>query len=116
MGREWTRFERMAQARGAQSLAGRLAALANARPDDALSRAEHAPAWLQERIDLAYAARQAIGERVTVAENARDQLAAFAVHVPKRTAPPWGAWLGVPARDLERRLAELDALIATIAG
>jgi predicted nucleotidyltransferase len=114
MGREWTRFERMAGERGAQRVASRLATLADARPEDALQRAKCAPAWLQERIDLAYAGRQEIGERVTAEENARDQLAAFAVHVPKRTAQPWGAWIGIPAPDLERRLAELDQLIATI--
>jgi predicted nucleotidyltransferase len=112
MGREWTRFERMAEARGFQQLAGQLAALADARPDDALQRARQAPAWLQERIDLAYAGRQAIGENVTAEENARDQLAAFAVHVPKRTPQPWGEWIGVPALDLEDRFSQLDQLIA----
>ncbi|HJZ50539.1 MAG TPA: nucleotidyltransferase domain-containing protein [Roseiflexaceae bacterium] len=114
MGREWTRFERMASQRGAGDIASRLAALADARPEDALRRASCAPAWLQERIDLAYAGRMEIAESVTVEENARDQLAAFAVHVPKRTAPPWGMWLGIPARDLGHRLAALDALITTI--
>jgi hypothetical protein len=73
-----------------------------------------APAWLQERIDLAYAGRMAIGEYVTAEENARDQLAAFAVHVPKRTTPPWGAWMRLPAPNLNERLAELDMLIAAI--
>ncbi len=46
MGREWTRFERLAQERGAQQLARHLATLADARPDDALHRAKLAPAWL----------------------------------------------------------------------
>jgi hypothetical protein len=114
MGREWTRFERMASARGARLIASQLAALADARPEDALQRAKSAPAWLQERIDLAYAGRMQIGERVTAEENARDQLAAFAVHVPKRTVQPWGAWIGIPALNLEHRLAELDQLVATI--
>jgi hypothetical protein len=114
MGREWTRFERMASAHGARHIASQLAALADARPADALDRARCAPAWLQERIDLAYAGRQEIGERVTAEENARDQLAAFAVHVPKRTMQPWGAWIGIPASNLEHRVAQLDALIATI--
>jgi len=114
MGREWTRFERMAKERGAQALASQLAMLADAHPDTALQRAKSAPAWLQERIDLAYIGRQEIGEFVSVEENARDQLAAFAVHVPKRTAQPWGAWIGVPAPDLERRMSELNAVITTI--
>jgi len=114
MGREWTRFERMASAHGARHIASQLAMLADARPEDAFDRAKSAPAWLQERIDLAYAGRMEIGELVTVEENARDQLAAFAVHVLKRTAQPWGAWLGIPAPDLEHRLAKLDELIAAI--
>lgn len=114
MGREWTRFERMARERGVPQLASQLATLADAHPDDALRRAKHAPAWLQERIDLAYAARQAIGERVTIEENARDQLAAFAVHIPKRTSPPWGKWIGIPAPDLEDRLSELNEVITAI--
>ena len=70
--------------------------------------------WLQERIDLAYAARQEIGENVTIEENARDQLAAFAVHVPKRISKPWGAWIGIPVSDLEYRLSELDELVVII--
>jgi hypothetical protein len=114
MGREWTRFERMARTHSAQRIASQLATLADAQPEDALERAKDAPAWLQERIDLAYAGRQEIGERVTAEENARDQLAAFAVHVPKRTLPPWGAWIGIPAPNLEQRLAELDRLVAAI--
>lgn len=114
MGREWTRFERMASKRNAQHLARRLAALADALPDNALERARLAPAWLQERIDLAYAGRQAIGERVSAEENARDQLAAFAVHVPKYAPQPWGEWIGLPAPDLEARLSELDELVTMI--
>jgi hypothetical protein len=114
MGREWTRFERMAQERGAQALGLRLATLADARADEAIARAEIAPAWMKERIDLAYAGRQEIGECVTPEENARDQLAAFAVHLPKRHPPPWGAWIGVPSPALEQRLSDLDDLITRI--
>ena len=114
MGREWTRFERMASAHGARHIASQLAALADAQPEDALRRARSAPAWLQERIDLAYAGRMAIGETVTPEQNARDQLAAFAVHVPKRTVQPWGAWMILPADNLEERLATLDMLITMI--
>jgi hypothetical protein len=104
----------MASERGALRIASHLATLADARTQDALQRARSAPAWLQERIDLAYAGRMAIGEAVTPEENARDQLAAFAVHVPKRTVPPWGAWMILPADNLEERLATLDMLVATI--
>jgi hypothetical protein len=114
MGREWTRFERMAKDRSALDLATRLAALAGAGADGAVQRARVAPAWLQERIDLAYAGRQEIGESVTADENARDQLAAFAIHVSRRKPPPWGEWMGVPAPALEHKLSELDALMTII--
>ena len=82
MGREWTRFEHVAEEHGARHVAHQLAKLADAHPDDALQRAEGAPAWLQELMDRSYRGRQEVGERVTRAENARDQIAAFAVHVP----------------------------------
>jgi hypothetical protein len=112
MGREWTRFERMAARHGATALAAQLARLADADAATAYERLRLTPIWLQERVERTYAARQLIGEGVSVAENARDQLAAFGVHVPRRTPPPWGAWLAVPAPDLDERLAELDALLA----
>jgi hypothetical protein len=114
MGREWTRFQRMARERDAQDIADRLATMADAHPDNIMQRTQIAPAWLQERIDLAYTARQEIGETVTIEENARDQLAAFAVLVPRHKPQPWGAWIGVPAPDLEHRLSELDELIMMI--
>lgn len=112
MGREWTRFERIAARHGASEPAAQLARLADADAATALERAQSAPLWLQERIERTFAARQLIGEAVSAAENARDQLAAFAVHVPRRSAPPWGGWLAVPAPDLDARIAELDALLA----
>jgi hypothetical protein len=114
MGREWTRFERMAERHGAATLAARIADLAGAETPDAAARARLAPAWLRERIDLAYEARRAIGEAVTAEENARDQVAAFAVHVTRRRPQPWEDWVGVPAPRLPQKLAELDQLIADL--
>lgn len=114
MGREWTRFERMAARHNALPLAQQLARLADAHPHNALERAKLAPAWLQERVERAYAARQEIGEEVSIEENARDQLAAFAVHVPKYRPQPWGEWINIPAPQLEQKLAELDDLIVDI--
>jgi predicted nucleotidyltransferase len=114
MGREWTRFERMAERRGASALAARCARLAGAAVEDASTRARLAPAWLRERIDLAYQARLAVGEEVTAEENARDQVAAFAVHVTRRRPEPWGDWAGVPASSLGETLEELDCLIAEV--
>jgi hypothetical protein len=67
MGRDWTRFERMADRRGRRDLAERLAVLADADPQTVARRADLAPAWLRERIDLAAGARRLIGEDVTPA-------------------------------------------------
>jgi predicted nucleotidyltransferase len=114
MGREWTRFERLAGQRGAQVLAARVAALAGADPGDAARRAELAPAWLKERIELAAAARRLIGEQVTPQENARDQLAAFSVHVARHRPDLAGPWTGSPDPALAERLAELEQVMATL--
>jgi hypothetical protein len=114
MGREWTRFEQMAREHDAEELAMRIADLVEARSEDALQRGEKAPVWLQARIALAFAARQEIGEHVTIAENARDQLAAFAVHVPRYRPQPWGEWICVPDPKLDSKLVELDELIHDI--
>ena len=87
MGREWTRFERIAARHGASDVAARIAALAGADPVAIGDVVAHTPLWLRERIDLAYAGRCAVGEEVSAAENARDQIAAFR---GPRTAPPPG--------------------------
>jgi predicted nucleotidyltransferase len=111
MGREWTRFERMAERHGQPALAGRVAVLAGADPATAVQRAELAPHWLQERIDLCYAARLAVGEDVSWAENARDQIAAFTVHVVNRHSDLDGPWTSTPDPALDVHLAELGELV-----
>lgn len=112
MGREWTRFERMAQRHGQRPLAARVAVLAAADADGAARRADLAPPWLRERIDLCYAARTAVGEEVTWAENARDQIAAFVVHVVRHRPDLDGPWTDTPDPALDAHLAELRELIA----
>ena len=112
MGREWTRFERIAARHGGAAAATRIAALAGADPAAAGVVLPHTPPWLRERIDLALAARRAIGEEVSPEENARDQLAAFRVHVSRHRPDLGGAWLGLPDPDLAARFAELGALLA----
>ena len=110
LGREWTRFERMAERHDQRPLAARIAILAAADPAAAEQRAGLAPAWLQERIDLSYAARIAVGEDVSWAENARDQIAAFTDLVSRR--PHFrGPWTGTPNPALDAHLAELRELI-----
>jgi predicted nucleotidyltransferase len=110
MGREWTRFERMADRHNQRSLATQIAALAGADTDTAAQRAAHAPPWLQERIDLCYAARLAIGEDISRAQNARDQLAAFTVHVARHRPDLDGPWTGTPDPALDAHLAQLHEL------
>lgn len=112
MGREWTLWQRMADARGFD---GReIVELANADAALALERAERAPLWLKERIRLSYAGRQLVGEQVSEAENARDQLSAFEIHVAKRNEPPYAEWLDVPDSDLESKRARLFDLLSTL--
>ncbi|MDT0345760.1 hypothetical protein [Streptomyces litchfieldiae] len=114
MGREWTRFERMADAHGRRDLADRIARAAGADPESAARREPLAPGWLRERIELYWAARQAVGEKVTPRQNARDQLAAFAVHIARRRPDLAGPWTGSPDPRLAERLADLDALRAEL--
>lgn len=111
MGREWTRFERMAGRHGQAALAARIATLASADAPTAGQRARLAPPWLQERVDLCHEARTAIGEDVSPAENARDQLAAFTVHVARHRPDLNGPWTATPDPALDAHLAELRDLV-----
>lgn len=111
MGREWTRFERMAERHGELALAARIAALAAADTATAAKHIDLVPPWLQERIDLCYAARIAVGEDVSWAENARDQIAAFTVHVVNRRPDLDGPWTNTPDPALDDHLTELRELI-----
>jgi hypothetical protein len=80
------------------------------------ARVDLAPVWLRERIDLAAAARRLVGEDVTSDQNARDQLLAFAIHVPRHRPDQAGPWMaGGPEPDLPASLAKLDQLMAEVA-
>jgi hypothetical protein len=114
MGREWTRFERMADRHDQRSLAARIASVAGADAAAAAQRARLAPHWLQERIDLCYAARTAIGDTVSQDENARDQLAAFTIHVVRHRPDLDGPWTGTPDNNLSAHLAELRQLCSLV--
>jgi hypothetical protein len=116
MGREWTRFERTADRRGLAGLARGVAVLAGCDASTVAGRVELAPVWLRERIDLAAGARRHVGEQVTPEQNARDQLLAFAVHVPRKRPDQVGPWMAVaPERDPRAGLTELDRLMAEVA-
>jgi hypothetical protein len=88
--------------------------VADAEPEAALWLIEAVPTWLRVRIDLALAARAEVGESVTVAENARDQIVAFRTHVVRHRPDLAGDWLGLPDRALAARLDALGELIESI--
>ncbi|MEU2429853.1 hypothetical protein ABZ611_10070 [Streptomyces sp. NPDC007861] len=115
MGREWTRFEGMADAHGERPLADRIAKAAGALPADVMLREPLAPLWLKERIALCWTARQAVGERVTAAQNARDQIVSFAIHVYRRRPDLDGPWTGSPDPGLDEHLADLELIAAELA-
>ena len=111
MGHEWTRWQRIAERHGATDTAASIAFVAAAEPDRARETIKQAPLWLLERIERAYAARLGSGEAVTEAESARDQIAAFRVHVSRHGPDLGGPWLGLPDPKLRIKLAELGRLI-----
>ncbi len=100
----------------ARPQANRIALLAGADAETASRRAANAPLWLAERIDLCLAARRAIGEQVTEAENARDQLTAYTVHVTRHRSDLDGPWTGTPDDDLDTYVADLHRVIGLLAG
>jgi predicted nucleotidyltransferase len=114
MGREWTRFERMAHQHGQEPLAARIATIAGADTATTAQRRKLAPIWLLERIELCYAARTAVGENVSMAENARDQIAAFSVHVSRRRPDLIGPWTAIPDPNLNKHLSDLNDLVTQL--
>ncbi|MBO0687806.1 MAG: nucleotidyltransferase domain-containing protein, partial [Candidatus Dormibacteraeota bacterium] len=75
--RAMTAFERMAARHGLGREAATLLELSGSRVEDTSTRLAEIPAWLRRRIERARAARQLVGEEVSEAENARDQIVAF---------------------------------------
>lgn len=116
LGREWTRFERIAAGHGGGTdIARACADLAGASIADTERRAQHAPVWLQERIELSYEARRVVGDEVSEAENRRDQIAAFSHLVARHQPDSRGArWLGLTDHDVDASVARLAELIARI--
>ena len=114
MGREWTRFEHLAAAHGAASLAERIAWIAAADVAGCAAHLPTLPVWLQERIARALAARHLVGEPVSPERNARDQVAAFRVHVVRHRPDLIGPWLALPDPALEAKLGDLEALLGQL--
>ncbi len=111
MGREWTRFERMAALQAAGDVADRLAWIAAADAASSVRYLPQLPAWLLERIDRALEARHLVGEDVNPERNARDQIAAFRIHVVRHQPHLAGAWLALPDPELDAKLIELERLM-----
>jgi predicted nucleotidyltransferase len=111
MGREWTRFEQLAARHAAKVLAERIAWVAAADVARCAAYVPALPVWLQERIDRALQARHLVGEDVSPDHNARDQIAAFRVHVVRHQPHLAGAWLALPDPELDAKLRELGVLV-----
>src|SRR5262249_298338 len=88
----------------------RVARIAAADATSVVEHLPHLPLWLLERIDRALEARRLVGEGVSPERNARDQIAAFRVHVVRHQPHLAGAWLAPPDPDLDAKLLELDRL------
>ncbi|MBO0687191.1 MAG: nucleotidyltransferase domain-containing protein, partial [Candidatus Dormibacteraeota bacterium] len=72
------------------------------------------PAWLRRRIERARAARQLVGEEVSEAENARDQIVAFSTWFG-RHAEMAASWAEPPRLpDLPTALDQLESLLAGV--
>lgn len=118
MARSTTRFEKIAAARQCGGLAAQLAQVTGSSVEEVGARAHDLPAWLQTRVELAFAARRAVGEDVTWAENLRDQVLAFQWLAPRRTSVRSGQWAvrRVPFEpaDLVERAVEVDRTIREV--
>ncbi|WP_250008949.1 hypothetical protein [Actinoplanes sp. M2I2] len=77
------------------------------------------PRWRQlidEGDADSWAARQAVGEPVTEAQNARDQHAAYALHVARKRPDLDGPWTGTPEPRLDTYRSDLHRVIELTAG
>jgi hypothetical protein len=108
--RRWTAFESLAGRHGRPHVAEIILASRGARVDDAAARLADAPWWLRRRIDAALAARLAVGEDVTPAQNARDQLVGFA-HLWRRRGLPPQPWTEPVDVDASAVAGELTTLL-----
>lgn len=111
LGRYWTKFERRAADHDQQQLADRLITIVGAEPT---AIPDGIPEWLAERIELSYTARQLVNEPVTVEQNARDNLLAYAL-LHKRRFPTAGQpWMINTTADPSEAVPALRALAAEL--
>jgi len=99
MCRAWTRCECVAALHGVGDLSDRVGWITAADATSAVEHLLHLRLWLLERIDPALEARCLVGEGVSPERNARDQIAAFRVHVERYQPHLAAAWLALPDPD-----------------
>lgn len=107
-GRAWSLFEDRAERLGGKQLADRILTAARARAEDVDTT--DVPEWLADRIALAYEARQLVGENVQPAQNARDNVLAYASLYRGRFPSAQQAWMRSEA-DPHQAARELATLI-----
>ncbi|MBM7787317.1 nucleotidyltransferase domain-containing protein [Tenggerimyces flavus] len=90
-GRAWSLFEDRAERLGGTALADRILTAARARAADVDTAT--VPEWLADRIALSYEARQLVGENVTEAQSARDNVLAYASLYRGRFPQAQQAWM-----------------------
>lgn len=113
LGRYWTLFEARARRHGDPELAARLMTAAHAHPQCVSAMVDAVPEWLQDRIALSYSGRRLVGEEVTPAQNARDNVLAFAQLYRGRFPSAQQAWMraedGASLQDSIAALTELHS-------
>ena len=86
---------------------------AHAHPRCVSARLDAIPEWLQDRIALSYAARRLVGEEVTPAQDARDNVLAFAQLYRSRFPSAQEVWMRAEEGSaLEASIAALAELLA----
>ena len=97
LGRVGTRFERLARERECDALVHELRLLDGLDDQLVQVRMASAPAWVHERHDRSWRARQLVGEDLTQVDDARDVLRVSAQYEMKSGMPqPYPRWLGIP--------------------
>jgi len=111
LGRYWSHFEARAQRHGDPATADRIMEAVHAHPRCVLPMLESIPEWLKDRIALSYSARRLVGEAVTSAQNARDNVLAYAMLYRGRFPSAQQVWMRAEdGADARASIRELTAL------
>jgi hypothetical protein len=112
-----TRFECQPCSHGLSTLVESLHALCDLDDASVERRMAAAPAWVRERHDRSWRARQHVGEAVSRRQDARDVLRVRALYESRRlTTPPYPVWLSVVAdpEALSTRSVLLSSLVEEV--